>query len=106
MSGIVVGEGYRFGYKAQGDTQMMAALCAKHQLKLHVAALLTSSPGPGGSVSSSKAGQVLTRWHAGSRGRSALPHTHCISVDGLCTCVSLCIRPTWVKGSAVRCSLA
>ena len=55
VSGIVVGEGYRFGYKAQGDTDMLAALCEKHHLKLHVATLLASSSEPETSVSSSKA---------------------------------------------------
>lgn len=55
VSGIVVGEGYRFGYKAQGDTDMLAALCDKHRLKLHVATLLASSTEPESSVSSSKA---------------------------------------------------
>ena len=99
VSGIVVGEGYRFGYKAQGDTRMMAALCAKHQLKLHVAALVASSPGPGESVSSSKAGHLLTSFSAGSGGRNSLPHILCTFVDGLCNCIALHIRrPTWVQG--------
>ena len=88
VSGIVVGEGYRFGYKAQGDTRMMAALCAKHQLKLHVAALVASSPGPGESVSSSKAGHLLTSFSAGSGGRNSLPHILCTFVDKLCICIA------------------
>ena len=61
VSGIVVGEGYRFGYKAQGDTDMLAALCDKHRLKLHVATLLASSTEPGSSVSSSKACPALCK---------------------------------------------
>ena len=55
VSGVVVGEGYRFGYKAQGDTDTLKALCAKHGLEVQVAALLTSSAGSADSVSSSKA---------------------------------------------------
>lgn len=53
VKGIVVGEGFRFGYKAQGDTAMLTQLCRQHDLGLIVAPLLGSSA-DSGSASSSK----------------------------------------------------
>lgn len=43
VSGIVVGEGFRFGYKAAGDTQMLQELGAAHSVNVSVVSLVSSA---------------------------------------------------------------
>ena len=50
----MVGEGFRFGFKAKGDTQMLAELCDKHGLSLIVAPLLGTEAQPQSTASSSR----------------------------------------------------
>ena len=54
VKGIVVGEGFRFGYRAKGDTAVLSQLCTERGLSLAVVPLLSSAADPASSVSSSK----------------------------------------------------
>ncbi len=40
MSGVVVGKGFRFGYKASGDTEVLQTLGAQYGLKVSVVDLV------------------------------------------------------------------
>ena len=40
MSGVVVGKGFRFGYKAAGDTEALLSLGAKYRLNVSVVDLI------------------------------------------------------------------
>lgn len=40
MSGVVVGKGFRFGYKASGDTEALQTLGAQYGLKVSVVDLI------------------------------------------------------------------
>ena len=67
ITGVVVGEGFRFGYRAKGDTAQLAELCRQYGLRLTIAPLLGSAADRQSSVSSSKAsvqagGAVLLAW--------------------------------------------
>ncbi len=42
VSGVVVGKGFRFGYKAAGDTQMLQELGTAHGLDVSVVSLVSS----------------------------------------------------------------
>ena len=37
----MVGEGFRFGYKAKGDTQMLQELCAAQGVKVSIVSLVS-----------------------------------------------------------------
>jgi FAD synthase len=52
VAGVVVGEGYRFGYKAAGDTAVLKELGSVYGVNVEVVPLLGS--GPEGQVSSSR----------------------------------------------------
>ncbi len=56
---MVVGEGYRFGYKAAGDTAALQELGSVYGVNVEVVPLLSS--GPEGQVSSSRVRDQLAR---------------------------------------------
>ena len=59
-SGVVVGQNYRFGYKAKGDTAMLQQLGSELGLQVHVLDLLEAGPlAVDGQVSSSKIREAL-----------------------------------------------
>lgn len=59
-SGVVVGQNYRFGYRAQGDTAMLQQLGGELGLQVHVLDLLEAGPqAVDGQVSSSKIREAL-----------------------------------------------
>lgn len=58
---MVVGTGYRFGYKAQGDTSILAELGQSYGLDIHVVPLVTLSDGQ--RVSSSRVRELLAAGH-------------------------------------------
>ncbi|KAK9840984.1 hypothetical protein WJX81_003782 [Elliptochloris bilobata] len=60
VAGVVVGEGYRFGYRASGDTAALQALGAAAGLRVVVAGLVDANmPGLDGKASSSRVREAL-----------------------------------------------
>ncbi|DBA67148.1 TPA: hypothetical protein ACH3X2_001470 [Trebouxia sp. C0005] len=64
VSGIVVGQNYRFGYKAAGDSKLLQALGESHGIKVDVVNLVEAGTGGvEGQVSSSKIRHALNCGH-------------------------------------------
>ncbi len=78
VSGIVVGEGFRFGYKAAGDTRMLQELGAAHSMDVSIVSLVSSgcTEGPDTVRCLCYTGNSLSIWHA-------LHHNH--PLDEVCS---------------------
>lgn len=64
VSGIVVGQNYRFGYKAAGDSKLLQALGESHSIKVDIVNLVEAGRGGvEGQVSSSKIRHALNCGH-------------------------------------------
>ena len=66
VSGVVVGEGFRFGYKAAGDTAMLQELGASHGMQVSIVSLVSSGCAEGPATVRSNPTLVATSdpdWH-------------------------------------------